>query len=283
MSSTSRMCFPSSCRLRIVHQSNVPARHHRVAVARRDQEIYLQRTADLAYEVAQKDEASLQQAEDEQVAVRIGLRDLDCQAHERARRSRSAPNAIRLTGRPSRRGSSIVRVPTVETFTGISDHRSAGPFGRRAAAANSRNPYDLVVRQDDWPAAPAGPRNVRVSKESFHTTCRPTALSSASGRRRATIERKDAYGQANRTSSSHVRLRGTPLPAFQPSIGRQGGVRPIQPGRSASHQIRRPHPAAPRPGWSVPRGGDGKQTTRDRGRLRCRRTPGYELRARREW
>ena len=60
--------------LRIVHQSYVAARHHRVAVARRDEEIDLQRPMDLAHEVAQEDEASLQQPEHEQVAVGIRRR-----------------------------------------------------------------------------------------------------------------------------------------------------------------------------------------------------------------
>src|SRR6187397_1564196 len=80
---------------------------------------------------------------------------------------------MRLTGRPSRRGSSIAAELTEGAFTGISDYRSAGPFGRRVAAADTRNPYDLVVRKDDRPAGSARPRNTHVTKEAFHTTCRP--------------------------------------------------------------------------------------------------------------
>src|SRR5688500_2756925 len=63
------------CRLRIVHQPYASARHHRVAVTRRDQKIYLQGTTDLAHEVTQEDEAPLEQTEHEQVAVWIGVRD----------------------------------------------------------------------------------------------------------------------------------------------------------------------------------------------------------------
>src|SRR5688572_2990902 len=84
----------------------------------------------------------------------------------------SAPNAIRFTGRPSSRGSSTEREATIEPFTDIPDHRSAGPLGRRRHAANTRNPYDFVVREHDRPACSAGPRNPRVTKEPFHTTCR---------------------------------------------------------------------------------------------------------------
>ena len=84
----------------------------------------------------------------------------------------SAPNAIRLTGRPSRRGSSTAGGPTVEPFTEIPDNRSAGPFGRRTAAANTRNPYDLVIREHDGPACAAGPGNPRIAEIPFHTSCR---------------------------------------------------------------------------------------------------------------
>src|SRR5688572_81430 len=64
------------CRLRIIHQSYASARHRRVAVSRRDQNIYLQLTTDLAHEVAQEDEAPLEQTEREQVAIRVRVRDL---------------------------------------------------------------------------------------------------------------------------------------------------------------------------------------------------------------
>ena len=78
---------------RIIHQPDVPARHRRVAVARGDEEIDLQRPPDLAHEVAQKDKASLQQPEHQQLAVRIARRDLLARA--RAPAPRSAPRRTR--------------------------------------------------------------------------------------------------------------------------------------------------------------------------------------------
>src|SRR4030095_5584737 len=101
---------------------------------------------------------------------------------------------MRLTGRPSRRGSSIVAEPTEGTFTGISDYRSAGPFGRRVTAADTRNPHDLVVREDDRPARAARSRNFRVTKEAFHTTCRPTHSRSHSVGRTPRPDRKTPVG-----------------------------------------------------------------------------------------
>ena len=63
-------------RFRIVEQAHHAAADRRVAVARRHEEIDLQRSLDGADEVAQEDEAALEQPEHEQLPVRIGGGDL---------------------------------------------------------------------------------------------------------------------------------------------------------------------------------------------------------------
>src|SRR2546422_4620001 len=54
-----------SLRLRVVHQSHVAARYRALAVARCDEEIQLQRPLDPPDQIAQEDEAALQEPEDE--------------------------------------------------------------------------------------------------------------------------------------------------------------------------------------------------------------------------
>ena len=61
---------------RIVHQPDVATRDRRVTIARRDQKVDVQRPIDLADQVAQKDEAPLQQPQHQQITVRIRLGDL---------------------------------------------------------------------------------------------------------------------------------------------------------------------------------------------------------------
>src|SRR2546430_912883 len=65
--------------LRIVQQPYVTARDRGGAVARGDQEIHLQRTLETPHEIAQKDEAPLEQPQHDQLAVGIGRRDLAAQ------------------------------------------------------------------------------------------------------------------------------------------------------------------------------------------------------------
>ena len=57
--------------LGIVQQTNCSARFHGVTVTRCNKEIDLQRTPDVTHEIAQENEASLQQSKDEQIAVTI--------------------------------------------------------------------------------------------------------------------------------------------------------------------------------------------------------------------
>src|SRR4029078_4921585 len=68
--------LPFQSSLGIVQQPNCSARFHRVTVARCDEEIDLKRTPDVTHEIAQENEASLQQSQDEQIAVRICFRNL---------------------------------------------------------------------------------------------------------------------------------------------------------------------------------------------------------------
>src|SRR5437667_47593 len=66
-------------RLRIVQHPPVTARDRGGAVARGDQEIHLQRAVETPHQIAQKDEAPLEQPEHDQLALRVGRRDLAAQ------------------------------------------------------------------------------------------------------------------------------------------------------------------------------------------------------------
>src|SRR5450432_463961 len=74
----------------------------------------------------------------------------------------SASYAMRLTARPARRGSAI------DAFTVIGHHRPTGPGGRRRAAADSRNPHDLVVGQHDGPHASTRRIHTRIAQQPLH-------------------------------------------------------------------------------------------------------------------
>src|SRR5687767_8342244 len=102
---------------------------------------------------------------------------------------------MRLTALPSRRGSSTTRISTDEAFTDISDSRSSGPFGCRDSAADTRNPYDLAVREDDWPTSATRASDVRVGEEAFHTTCRPPLVRPHSVARAPRSHRETAVGR----------------------------------------------------------------------------------------
>src|SRR6185503_10064833 len=68
--------LPLQLRLRIIHQPDVAARYGALAVARGDNEVDLQGAVDLSNEIAEKNEAALQQAQHQQFTVRIGGGDL---------------------------------------------------------------------------------------------------------------------------------------------------------------------------------------------------------------
>ncbi|OLC07636.1 MAG: hypothetical protein AUH41_10030 [Gemmatimonadetes bacterium 13_1_40CM_66_11] len=59
----------------VIHQPHIPARHRSLAIARCDEEIHLQRPVDAPHQIAQEDEASLEEAEHQQIAIRIGRGD----------------------------------------------------------------------------------------------------------------------------------------------------------------------------------------------------------------
>ena len=80
---------------RVVEQADRPAGHLAVAVGAGHQEIDLDRPLDLPDQVAQEDEASLEQPEDQQLAVGIGLGDLARPAPRPA--PRSSPRRRRST------------------------------------------------------------------------------------------------------------------------------------------------------------------------------------------
>ena len=91
--------LPLELRLGVVHQVHLARRHRRVAVTRRDEEVDLERAFDLPDEVRQEDEAPLQEAEHQQVTVRIGGGDLLAQlAH--ATRDRRLVEGDSLDGAP---------------------------------------------------------------------------------------------------------------------------------------------------------------------------------------
>src|SRR5687768_8287047 len=68
--------LPLQFGFRIVHQPDVAARLHLVAVAGGDEKIDLKRPGDGSDEIAQEDEASLEQSKDEEVTLRVHARDL---------------------------------------------------------------------------------------------------------------------------------------------------------------------------------------------------------------
>src|SRR2546422_11645404 len=87
-----------SLRLRVVHQSHVAARHRALAVARCNEEIHLQRPLDPSDQIAQEDEAALQEPEDEQITIGIRVGDLTAQlAHPLGDRLLIEDDALELT------------------------------------------------------------------------------------------------------------------------------------------------------------------------------------------
>src|SRR4026208_1716437 len=68
--------FPFQLSFGVVNQIYGPARHHPIPVTRGHQEIDLQGTRNLSYEITQKNEASLEQAEHQQIAIGISGCDL---------------------------------------------------------------------------------------------------------------------------------------------------------------------------------------------------------------
>src|SRR3989454_2102337 len=62
---TPQLCF------RIVQQANVPTRHRIGAVARGYQEVHLERPLDAAHEIAQENEASLEETQHQQLTVGV--------------------------------------------------------------------------------------------------------------------------------------------------------------------------------------------------------------------
>src|SRR5712691_973813 len=71
-------------RLWIVQQPDAAARDGVVAVARRDEEVDLQRPVDAPHQVAEEDEAPLEQPEHQQLALGIGGRDLAAELRDPA-------------------------------------------------------------------------------------------------------------------------------------------------------------------------------------------------------
>src|SRR6266511_688844 len=72
-------------RLRIVQQPDVAARDRIRAVARRDQEVHLERALNAAHEITQENEASLEETEHQQVTVGVRRGDLLAELADPAR------------------------------------------------------------------------------------------------------------------------------------------------------------------------------------------------------
>src|SRR2546426_890141 len=90
--------FTPELRLRIVQQPHVAARNRGRAITGGDQEIHLQRAVEAPHQIAQEDEAPLEQPEHEQLAVGIGRRDLTTQLGDTPRdRVLVENNACELT------------------------------------------------------------------------------------------------------------------------------------------------------------------------------------------
>src|SRR5690348_15748912 len=71
--------------LRIVQQADIPARDRIVAVAGRHQEVHLERPLDAPHEIAQENEASLEETEHQQLTVGVGRGDLLAELADPAR------------------------------------------------------------------------------------------------------------------------------------------------------------------------------------------------------
>src|SRR5207302_1458827 len=72
----SRDVLAPQLRVRIVHEPHVPTRNRIGAVACGHQEVHLEWPLDAAHEIAQENEAPLEEAEDEELAVGVGCGDL---------------------------------------------------------------------------------------------------------------------------------------------------------------------------------------------------------------
>src|SRR2546426_762375 len=76
---TPQLCF------RVVQQPDIPTRHRIGAVARRHQEVHLERPLDAAHEIAQENEASPEETEHQQLTVGVGRGDLLAELADPAR------------------------------------------------------------------------------------------------------------------------------------------------------------------------------------------------------
>src|SRR5687768_4748240 len=74
--------LPFQTRFRIVNQIHLPAGDHPVAITRSHQKVDLKWTSYLPHKIAQKNEASLQQAQHQQVSIRIGSADLSAELRD---------------------------------------------------------------------------------------------------------------------------------------------------------------------------------------------------------
>src|SRR3954467_4923550 len=82
----------------------------------------------------------------------------------------SSSSTMRRTARPDNLGSAI------EELTQVSQDRSTGPSGFRIVAADSRNPDDLVLTEDNGPTRSVVSRNTGLRQKMLDLTrSRPSA------------------------------------------------------------------------------------------------------------
>ena len=144
MSSTTRTWRPSSLSVRIIHQANRsarrrPRRHNSTQRGNRSA------TGDgWPDEVAQEDDAALEQPNHEQIAIGIGIRDLRAEfAHPSSDRSLVEDHA--LSARPPSRGSVG---EAAERFTDLSLAQLPGPTGSTAQSPANGRPMSPLRMAD---------------------------------------------------------------------------------------------------------------------------------------
>ena len=231
--------------LRIVHQPDVAARDRRVTVARRDQKVDVQRPIDLADQVAQKDEASLQQPQHEQITVGIRRGDL------RAELPHSRRDLRRVIDDAAQRSSLEPRISRWHA------HKGSDEAVVRTVRLPRRCGALLESRRSSPPARlPATPPGRRPSPppptDTASRVARPWAPDGASrspARHRRTTIGPDASIAALQPSASAGTFgdRESKAPPRHRALGRQLRHARIRRRRAAQHQLagsRLEHPSA---------------------------------------
>ena len=214
---------------RIVQQLHGPGGRSRGAVARGDEKIDLERPLDPTHQIAQENEAALEQAHHQQVAVRVLRRDLVPQRARRAQRSSRSSNTIRASLRPPV-CFGLSALGNIEPDRRGSRQREVG-----RAPADPGNPENRFAAGDDGVPAPS-PRGTCASISRRRTGRCPTPAQRHQGglphdRAKPQPRRADPGGPPSRAQAC-------PEPARPPSSPRTRRTRRALLARP-DHRVRR--------------------------------------------